>query len=76
MIRETGGIVTGAYIDGRNTKFGKNLYYNSNIGVESYILELGYIINKEDLKNILTKQNLYTDGICKAIEEYLINNKK
>ena len=72
MIRETGGIVTGAYIDGRNTKFGKNLYYNSNIGVESYILELGYIINKEDLKNILTKQSLYTDGIGKGIEENLL----
>ena len=72
MIRETGGIVTGAYIDGRNTKFGENLYYNSNIGVESYILELGYIINKEDLKNILTKQSLYTDGIGKGIEENLL----
>ena len=72
MIRETGGILTGAYIDGRNTKYGKNIYYNSNIGVESYILELGYIINEEDLNNILTKQNLYTDGICKGIEENLL----
>ena len=72
MIRETGGILTGAYIDGRNPKYGKNQYYNSNIGVESYLLELGYIVNEEDLNNILTKENLYTDGICKTIEENLL----
>ena len=40
MLRETGGIVTGAYVDGRNKEFGKNKYYNSNIGVEAYLLEL------------------------------------
>lgn len=72
MIRETGGILTGAYIDGRNPKYGKNLYYNSNIGVESYLLELGYIVNEEDLNNILTKRDLYIDGICKTIEENLL----
>lgn len=72
MIREIGGIATGAYIDGRNTKYGTNLYCKSNIGVEGYILELGYIINDEDLNNILTKRDLYTDGICKAIEENLL----
>ncbi len=40
MLRETGGIATGAYVDGRNTKMGKNMYYNSNIGVEAYLIEL------------------------------------
>lgn len=40
MIRETGGIATKAYVDGRNTEYGKNKYYNSNIGVEAYLLEL------------------------------------
>lgn len=40
MIRETGGIATKAYVDGRNKAYGKNKYYNSNIGVEAYLLEL------------------------------------
>jgi len=40
MIRETGGIATKAYVDGRNKEYGKNKYHNSNIGVEAYLLEL------------------------------------
>ena len=38
MLRETGGIATGAYVDGRNKSFGTNKYYNSNIGVEALLL--------------------------------------
>ena len=68
MLRETGGIATGAYIDGRNTKFGKNLYYDSNIGVEAYLLEIGYINNRIDLQNILENQNGYVNGIVKTIK--------
>lgn len=40
MLRETGGIATKAYVDGRNPNYGKNMFYNSNIGVEAYLLEL------------------------------------
>lgn len=72
MIRETGGLATGAYVDGRNTAYGKNLYYNSNIGVEAYLLELGYINNKADLQNILNNQEGYVEGIVKAIENKLL----
>ena len=43
VIRETGGIITGAYVDGRNKDYSANLYYNSNIGLDGYLIEMGYI---------------------------------
>ena len=50
MIREIGGIITGAYIDDRNKEtVGYNPYYKSNVGVEGYLLELGYLTNSNDL---------------------------
>ena len=52
MIRETGGIMTGAYVDNRNEEQTGNDYYNSNIGAEAYLLELSYISNQEDLNII------------------------
>lgn len=69
MIREVGGKTTGAYIDGRNKGYGTNMYYNSNIGVESYLIELGYIINKTDLNNMLNNQSAYVEAITKSIQE-------
>lgn len=69
MIREVGGKTTGAYIDGRNKGLGTNMYYNSNIGVESYLIELGYIINKTDLNNMLNNQTSYVEAIAKSIQE-------
>lgn len=74
MIRETGGLATGAYVDGRNTEYGTNLYYDSNIGIEAYLLELGYLNSTTDLKNILNNQEGYVEGIVKAIEEELLGN--
>ncbi len=64
MLRETGGIATGAYVDGRNKSYGTNNFYNSNIGVEAYLLELGYINNSEDMKNILENEDGYVDRNC------------
>lgn len=72
MIRETGGIATGAYVDGRNTAYGTNMYYDSNIGVEAYLLELGYINNRIDLENIVNNQEGYVEGIVKAIKDELL----
>ena len=69
MIRETGGIVTNAYVDGRNKDYSKNGYYDSNIGVESYLLELGYINYKKDLNNLLLNKEGYIKGITNAIKE-------
>ena len=71
MIRETGGFMTGAYIDDSNPeKVGVNPYYDSNVANESYLLELGYLSNSSDL-NIL---NDSIDDIAKAISEAIIDN--
>jgi len=71
MIREVGGKTTGAYIDGRNKGLGTNMFYDSNIGVESYLIELGYIINKTDLNNMLNNQTAYIEAIAKSIQEHI-----
>lgn len=68
MIRETGGIATGAYIDGRNKDVGKNNYYLSNVGAEAYLLELGYINYWPDLNKLVDNQEDYVDGIVNAFK--------
>ena len=71
MLRETGGIIMNAYVDGReNNK--KNLYYNSNVAPESYLLEIGYINNNSDLNIILNEK----ETIINAIKETIINEIK
>ena len=67
IIRETGGIVTGAYVDSRNPGFTGNPNYDTNTGTESYILELGYITNKSDLNNIINNQDKYIKAISDTI---------
>lgn len=69
MIRETGGYMTGAYVNNSNPdKVGYNPYYNSNIGNESYLLELGYLSNSNDLKILIKSE----DKLAKAISESII----
>lgn len=68
MIRETGGIVTGAYVDDRNEKLIANPYYNSNTGCESYIFELGYITNDNDLEIIKNNMSDFTHSIEKSVK--------
>ena len=73
MIRETGGIMTGAYIDDSNPdKVGTNPYYDSNIGNESYLLELGYISNTNDVKILQEEQ----EALAKAIATSIIKEIK
>lgn len=72
MIRELGGICTNAYMDGRNTIYGTNKFVNSNVGIESYLLELGYINSDEDLNNIMQNQNLYIQAIVKSVQDRLL----
>lgn len=69
MLRETGGIATGAYVDGRNKSYGKNLYVNSNVGVEAYLLELGYLNNKKNLNNLISNKEGYVKGIVETVKE-------
>lgn len=70
MIRETGGIMTGAYVDDRNEEQTGNDYYNSNIGTEAYLLELSYLSNTNDLNIIKTEQDKYVQAMADSI----INN--
>ena len=70
MIRETGGIMTGAYVDNRNEEQTGNDYYNSNIGAEAYLLELSYLSNSIDLNIIKQEQEEY----IKAISNTIIDN--
>lgn len=69
MIRETGGIMTGAYVKEGNAKVGTNPYYNSNIGNESYLLELGYLSNNGDFDIIINNK----DKMAKAISDAIID---
>lgn len=72
MIRETGGFMTGAYIDDSNPdRVGVNPYYNSNIGNEAYLLELGYLSNTEDLNILLEKEDKFVEAIVRSIKEEL-----
>lgn len=72
IIRETGGIMTGAYVDDRNPNtVGVNPYYDSNIGSEAYLLELGYLTNDSDLKVLTKNSNKYADTIAYSISNYL-----
>lgn len=69
MVRETGGIATNAYIDGRNTSYGKNEFMDSNHGIQSFLLELGYISENVDLQNLLTNQEKYVQAITDTLVE-------
>lgn len=71
FIRETGGIVTNAFSDGRNTKYEANPYYNSNHGVEAYLVELGYISNSKNLKILLNEKEEYVKALKESIVTYL-----
>ena len=72
MIRETGGIITGAYVDDRNPEVGNNLYYDSNVGCETYLIELGYITNKSDVENIKNNLDKYTEAIANTFKTVFV----
>lgn len=70
LIREIGGICMNAFVDGRNTAYAANKYVDSNVGIEGYLIELGYMIVNNDLQNVLSKKDLYMEGIAKSIQEF------
>lgn len=65
-IREVGGIATRAYVDGRNTAYSKNIYYDYNQGIECYEIDLGYI--KTDLNTILENKSEIVNVIGDTIK--------
>ena len=75
IIRETGGIMTGAYVDNRNEEIGENPYYDSNVGVESYLLELGYLSNKKDLDNMINNMDKFTDAISESFKTLFVTEE-
>ena len=73
MIRETGGIMTGAYVDNRNEpKIIANPYYNSNVGSEAYLLELAYLTNANDLENMDNNMEKYTKAIADTFKDVFV----
>lgn len=70
MIREIGGICTNAFVDGRNTSYSANKYVNSNVGIEGYLIELGYMIIDDDLNNIISNGDSYMQGIADSIKSF------
>lgn len=71
IIRETGGIITNAYVDSRNLEKEWNHDYNSNHGCETYLLELGYMNSSSNLEILLTEKDEYIKAIILSIREYL-----
>ena len=77
MIRETGGIMTGAYVDDRNSEtVGFNPYYNSNIGAEAYLFEMGYLSNSSDVEILTSDADKISEAIVVAFNEKLNLEKK
>ena len=70
IIRETGGISTNAFVDGRNKSYGSNKYFNENFGIESYAIDLGYMSIENDLNNILNNSQGYISGIIESVKSY------
>lgn len=70
IIREVGGIATGAFVDGTNPSYAANKYRNTNVGIEGYLIELGYINVDEDFENILNNEDLYAKAIAESINSY------
>lgn len=76
FIRETGGILTNAFSDGRNPKYKENLYRKYNQAVEAYLCELGYISNSKDLNLILNNKNQYINALKNSVLAYFQDAKK
>ena len=73
FIRETGGIMTKAFSDGRNPKYKENPYRYRNQAVEAYLCELAYISNTNDLKSIINNKDGYINGLKESILSYVRN---
>ena len=73
FVRETGGIMTKAFSDGRNPKYKANPYRNLNQGVEAYLCELAYISQSDDLKLVLNKKDSFVKALKTSVFSYVNN---
>ncbi len=71
MIREVGGVATGAYMDGSGGTYHENVYRDSLQGVETFLLELGYITVEKDFEDITEHPDGYADGIANGVREII-----
>ena len=70
MIRETGGYMTDAYVDGREGN-GENKFRDTNVGVESYILELCYINSISNMEALDNNKENYMKNLSLVIDKYI-----
>ncbi len=73
-IRELGGISTHSTNDGRYKDingYPANPYNKANVTTEPYLLELGYVNNESNLRNIVGNEEKYALGIANALKKYL-----
>lgn len=70
VIRETGGLMTGAYVDGRDDRYDENPYYQSNQAAEAYLIEYAYMSDSSDLNKIINDMEGYNRGIIESILNY------
>lgn len=74
FIRETGGYMTKAFVDGRNPDYEANPYINANYGVEAYLVEMGFITNSKNLNALTSEQDNYLEGLVESIKYYVNSN--
>ena len=72
ILRETAGTVTGAYVVD-NQKLGTNIHYQDNYGPEGYLIEMGYIKDKENLDIILGQKSKYIKAIADSFKKDIDN---
>lgn len=73
MIRETGGYMMGAYVDGRDPEKGTNPYINYNHATETYLIEFGYASSEIDYPKIVNNKDEMAEGFVKGFISYIEN---
>ncbi|MCR5006920.1 MAG: N-acetylmuramoyl-L-alanine amidase [Clostridiales bacterium] len=72
MIRELGGVATGAMYDGNYEYYvGENQFRNSLQGVECDLVTLGFMTNDDDLKDIMGNKDTYAEALAEALDSMI-----
>ncbi len=72
MIRELGGVATGAMYDGSYEYYvGENQFRNSLQGVECDLVTLGFMTNDDDLKDIQQHPDTYAEALAEALDNLI-----
>lgn len=70
MIREMGGMATGAYTDGRNPAYGTNEYRDSNRSPQDLLVEMGFMSSPADLQNLQGNQDGYVQAMVDTVNAW------